>query len=90
METDEVNASRARSFIESMKRKRASASCDLESRSAERDMHLYTIKSLARSWHCSELFIRKRIKEGDLKSVRLGRAVRIRASDAAAWLEGRK
>lgn len=62
--------------------------------SADEAVRLYTVAELAALWSVGKTFVYDEIAAGRLPSVDLGRGDRgkrrIKASDAAAWIERRK
>jgi len=60
-------------------------------KSAKALIQLLTIKELASTWSCSEVFIRKLLTRGEgPKVTHLGSAIRIRYIDALAYLESQR
>ncbi len=51
---------------------------------------LYTIAALAKDWSLSESYVAGLVSKGALPAVHFGRAVRIRAADAAVFIEARR
>jgi excisionase family DNA binding protein len=52
------------------------------------ELELLTMAELAEAWQLSERTVRRRVKSGEIPSVRFGRTVRIRAEVARAISRG--
>jgi excisionase family DNA binding protein len=50
--------------------------------------HWRTVPAAARAVGVSEWFLRRQIKDGELRARRIGRVVRVLDDDLAAWMRG--
>ena len=50
------------------------------------DLESFSVKEIAAAWHVSEKHVRRLIDRDELRSIRIGRAVRVPASAVAEFM----